>query len=82
LILQNTSGTDELFCTLLSSEDTQVMIEICDLQGREIIQKQTQIIKGANDFQFDFKNISRGIYFIRIYNPHKQLIKKYVNTKK
>jgi len=82
LILQNIPVQDELLATLLLPEDAKIKIEIMDLQGKIILlpfgKEGKEFSKGSNLLQVDTKNISCGVYFLKVYSNENQLVKKIV----
>ena len=66
LLLQNTPAENELLCTLFSPEDGKIISEICDLNGKAIIRKSSQVMKGSNLLRFNMDDFSTGVYFIKI----------------
>ena len=66
LLLQNTPAEDELLCNLFSPEDGKIISEISDLNGKAIIRKSSQVMKGSNLLRFNMDDFSTGVYFIKV----------------
>ena len=78
LVLQNVPAANELDGTFFSNEDENVSLDICDLQGRKIRTEQLYVINGSNMIKVNLKEIQNGIYFVKISDDKREIVKKIV----
>ena len=58
--------TDQLNVNFFANAAQQINVEVLDLQGKMIQQRQSDAAIGQNHYKFDMSNAPSGIYFIRI----------------
>ncbi len=46
-------------------EDTQCRIDLLDIQGKLVMQKEWLLIRGTNDILLDLNNLSPGMYWVK-----------------
>ena len=81
LVLQNIPiiGEEEkLNANLLLSENSDIMVNILDLQGRVLSQQKINAFKGSTLLNIDLKNIQRGVYFLKVFNSKISLQQRFV----
>lgn len=77
LFLKNPAG-EELQGTLLAPENSEVQLEIFDLQGRILQSEKQNAVKGSTLLQLSIRELNSGIYFLRVNGAGKQLLAKFV----
>ena len=77
LIIKN-PATDELKGTLFTTEDSKVMIEVIDLQGRNIHSETLSTVKGSNLLDININNVEQGAYFMVVHDSHNKIQSKFV----
>jgi hypothetical protein len=68
LILENISSDNYLNGIFFATENSEMQIDIIDLEGRTIQKEKFSSMKGANHLHFDLVDMEAGTYFIRMYN--------------
>ena len=61
-----------------SGNNSQLNLEIIDLQGRILKKEKVNATSGVNYSQIDLNDISAGMYFIRVRNNKHSLQEKFV----
>jgi hypothetical protein len=58
--------TDVLHISISSPQKTIAVLQIIDMAGKTIIQKNINVMNGKNEFIFDEFNFSNGLYIVQI----------------
>ncbi|MBI4929930.1 MAG: T9SS type A sorting domain-containing protein [Bacteroidetes bacterium] len=69
---------DVLHGKLFLPEDADVTLNIIDLQGRIISREKVSALKGFNLLQMNIGSLENGLYFIKVYNEKKNILRKFV----
>lgn len=77
-LIVSTISDEELKATLFISEDASVMIDIMDIQGRILKQKNIDAFKGANLIAMDLKNVAAGLFFVKVHNTKNCINEKFI----
>jgi hypothetical protein len=59
-------ATNEVFVTIESALNTNLLFEVKDMTGRTVITQTTGIIAGVNKVRFDIAGLANASYFITI----------------
>ena len=78
LIFQNIIYDDELKGSLFLPEKSEINIVIVDLQGRIIKEEKLLAHDGSNFLRIELNDVEKGLYFIKVYNREKEVVKKFV----
>lgn len=65
---------NQLEVELYSGRPAELLITICDVQGRVLYQKQENAVVGLNKFDIELTDLSNGIYFLDVYCEHSRNI--------
>lgn len=58
--------TDKAFVKMNAANESDMLIRIYDSHGKEMGQKNIRLIKGDNQFEINFINLSAGIYWLKM----------------
>jgi hypothetical protein len=63
---------------LFTSENAEVLLEIFDMQGKNIKQEKLAAQQGANTIHVNISNLNSGLYFIKASASAKNIVCKFV----
>jgi hypothetical protein len=78
LSLQTIAENEKLQGILTAKENTDMKIELLDMQGRILHSEKTTVIKGENFLKISLDGINNGIYFLKLYNESEILNRRFV----
>jgi hypothetical protein len=59
-------ASDQVFIQIQSGSTAEVAVELYDLRGRLLLSRPAQLLAGANQLEFDIRQLAAGAYVIRI----------------
>ena len=77
LIMQNIFD-GQLSGSVISKENTELKIEIVDMEARIIRNEKLNVLKGANSLQLDLNGMNKGVYIIKLSNEKNLVIARFV----
>lgn len=68
--------TDELVISLQANTDFPSEITIADIKGNTVLRKKEWVHSGRNEFRFDLRPFSTGIYVCRVHTGKEVIVEK------
>ncbi|MCB0609113.1 MAG: T9SS type A sorting domain-containing protein [Lewinella sp.] len=68
--------TDELVISLQANSDFSSEITIADIKGNTVLRKKEWVHSGRNEFRFDLRPFSTGIYVCRVHTGKEVIVEK------
>ncbi|MEM8526510.1 MAG: T9SS type A sorting domain-containing protein [Bacteroidota bacterium] len=68
--------TNLLYLNINQEEKIEEWIQVFDMRGRVVLNKQMQLYKGKNAVELDVSTLAKGIYFVKIINQTPQKLIK------
>jgi hypothetical protein len=77
LIIFPNPASDNLQVSLTNLKG-EAAVEVCDQLGKKVLSQKMNFSAGMNNFSIDIKNLSKGIYYLRILSSDKKIVRKFV----
>ncbi len=66
IVFPNPVGDDYINLKVESKEETNMLIKLVDIMGREVLKENIELKKGFNTFRYDVSELAGQIYFIKV----------------
>jgi hypothetical protein len=73
-ILKPNPASDEVTCSVFSTEDNNASIEIVSHLGQIMYLKNYSLVKGSNDFTMDVSSLTNGVYIVIVHSADGMII--------